>query len=63
MQKKTYRVKDLAVMLSMGESTIWKLTSDKSSNFPQPIKITPRLTLWMDEDITNWIESKKKEAA
>jgi hypothetical protein len=40
MQKKTYRVKDLAEMLSMGESTIWKLCSDKNSNFPQPIKIT-----------------------
>ena len=51
MQKKTYRVKDLAELLSMGESTIWKLCSDKDSNFPKPIKITSRLTLWKEEDI------------
>lgn len=58
MQKKTYRVKDLAEMLSMGESTIWKLCSDKDSNFPQPIKITSRLTLWKDEDIQAWLDTK-----
>ena len=58
MQKKTYRVKDLAEMLSMGESTIWKLASDENSDFPRPIKITPRLTVWKDEDIQSWLDSK-----
>ncbi|MCF8183022.1 MAG: AlpA family phage regulatory protein [Limnohabitans sp.] len=58
MQKKTYRVKDLAEMLSMGESTIWKLCSDKNNNFPQPIKITSRLTLWKEEDIQAWLDNQ-----
>lgn len=58
MQKKTYRVKDLAELLSMGESTIWKLCSDTNSSFPKPIKITSRLTLWKEEDIQAWLDTQ-----
>ena len=51
MHKKAHRAKDLAAMLDMGESTVWKLASDENSDFPRPIKITSRLTVWKDEDI------------
>lgn len=61
MQKKAHRVKDLAEMLDMGESTIWKLCSNEDSDFPRPIKITPRLTVWKDEDIQAWLDSKNAE--
>lgn len=58
MHKKAHRVKELAVILDMGESTIWKLASDENSDFPRPIKITPRLTVWKDEDIQAWLDTK-----
>ena len=61
MQKKAHRVKDLAEMLDMGESTIWKLCSNEDSDFPRPIKITSRLTIWKDEDIQAWLDSKNAE--
>ena len=44
-------------MLSIGESTIWKLVADESSGFPKPIKISPRLTVWMEQDILDWLSS------
>ena len=58
MNKKAHRVKDLAAILDMGESTIWKLASDEDNDFPRPIKITSRLTVWKDEDIQAWLDSK-----
>ena len=58
MNKKAHRVKDLAEMLDMGESTIWKLASDKNSDFPRPIKITSRLTVWKEEDIQAWLDTQ-----
>jgi prophage regulatory protein len=44
--------------LDMGESTIWKLASDKNSDFPRPIKITSRLTVWKEEDIQAWLDTQ-----
>jgi len=57
MLKKMYRIKELSKMLSIGESTIWKLVADESSGFPKPIKISPRLTVWMEQDILDWLSS------
>lgn len=56
MDKKLYRVKDLSQVLSMGESSIWKLAADPKSNFPKPIKISTRLTAWLAADIDQWIK-------
>jgi len=56
MDKKLYRVKDLSQVLSMGESSIWKLAADPNSNFPKPIKISTRLTAWLAIDIDRWLK-------
>jgi len=57
--KAWYRVKDLSEMLSMSDSTIWKMV--KKNSFPKPKHITPRMTVWLRDDILNYIEAKTKE--
>ena len=57
MDKKLYRVKDLSQVLSMGESSIWKLAADPNSNFPEPIKLSKGLTVWLAADIDQWIQN------
>ncbi|ENV80986.1 MULTISPECIES: helix-turn-helix transcriptional regulator [Acinetobacter] len=45
-------------LLPMGESTIWEKV--RSGEFPKPIRLSERVTVWRQEDIQNWIESKAK---
>lgn len=44
-------------ILPMGESTIWEKV--RRGEFPQPIKISPRITCWRKSDIIEWLESKQ----
>ena len=55
MNQDLYRIKDLTIKLGLSKSTIWKLTREKS--FPQPSKLTDRITVWKDRDIEEWIDS------
>ena len=57
--KEWLRVKDLSEILSMGESTIWKMV--RNNNFPKPQKITERLTVWTREQVLDWCDSKTKK--
>ena len=57
--KAWYRVKDLSGMLSMSDSTIWKMV--KKDTFPKPKHITPRMTVWLRQDVLDWVEAKTKE--
>ena len=58
--KEWFRVKDLSEILSMGESTIWKMV--RNNNFPKPQKITERLTVWTRKDILDWVRFKIKDS-
>ena len=61
--KEWLRVKDLSEILSMGQSTIWKMVRNKT--FPDPQQITPRLTVWTREQVLDWCAShtRKDETA
>ena len=55
MQQDLYRINDLTEKLGISKSTIWKLT--KEHRFPQPFKLTDRITVWKEEDISIWVNS------
>ena len=57
--KAWYRVKDLSEILSMSDSTIWKMVRNKT--FPEPKHITPKMTVWLRQDVLDWVEAKTKE--
>lgn len=42
--------------LPLGESTIWEKV--RRGEFPEPIRLSPRLTVWKISDITAWLDSK-----
>jgi len=53
------RLKQVAKLVPIGESTIWARVA--SGEFPQPIKLGPRTTVWYAEDIYAYIESFRKK--
>ena len=52
------RIKELAIMLSIGRSTIYKLMN--KNQFPKQIKISERTSVWRLSVINEWIEERKK---
>lgn len=48
--------KEVAAMLGLGVSTIWKKTNDPSSGFPKPFNITDRARRWRKSDILKWVK-------
>jgi len=55
--RKFIKVKELAELLSVSRSTIWRWTSAKI--LPQPIKITARTTVWDSDEILKFIAKKE----
>lgn len=56
MKPQTLRVKALSEHYGIPISTIWALV--RRGDFPQPIRPTPRLTLWRVVDVENWLEGQ-----
>ena len=44
--------------LPLGESTIWEKV--RKGEFPQPIRLSSRLTVWRIEEIEAWMNSKNE---
>ena len=52
------RIKELAPMLGIGQSTIYRLI--KINKFPKQIKLTERTSVWRLSVINEWIKEKEK---
>lgn len=52
------RIKELAAMLGIGKSTIYRLISE--NKFPKQIKLTERTSVWRMSTINEWVVSKEK---
>ncbi|MES2181540.1 MAG: AlpA family transcriptional regulator [Pseudomonadota bacterium] len=52
------RIKELAAMLGIGRSTIYRLISE--NKFPKQIKLTERTSVWRVSVINEWVESREK---
>ncbi|MEZ8285590.1 helix-turn-helix transcriptional regulator [Vibrio splendidus] len=55
------RQAELANLLGVSKTTLWRLRQDK--NFPAPVAIRSRLIGWRFSDIENWLEANKLDAA
>ncbi|MQW91943.1 AlpA family phage regulatory protein [Acinetobacter wanghuae] len=42
-------------LLPLGESTIWDKV--RQGSFPQPYRLSDRITAWKSEDIQNWLDA------
>ncbi|MFA6734790.1 MAG: AlpA family phage regulatory protein [Sphaerochaetaceae bacterium] len=50
------RVSDVADRCGMGISTVWSLV--KKGNFPQPVRLSPRMTRWSGTAVDEWIKDR-----
>lgn len=55
--------KEVAAMLGIGVSTVWKKTNIPDSGFPQPFYITERARRWRKSDILEWVKGLNHDKA
>ena len=60
MEDRYIRLRELAPMLGLGESTIYRLI--KVNKFPKQIKLTERTSVWRLSVINQWIAEKENES-
>ncbi|WP_047541372.1 helix-turn-helix transcriptional regulator [Methylotenera versatilis] len=53
------RIKELAIMLSIGKSTIYRLI--QQNKFPKQIKLSERTSVWRLSVINRWMEEKETQ--
>ena len=46
------RVAQVAKKIGIGKSTVWLWV--KEGKLPEPIKLSPRVTVWRESDIDEW---------
>jgi prophage regulatory protein len=42
--------------IGIARSTLWLWVNEKK--FPKPIKLSPRITVWEEDKIENWMKEK-----
>lgn len=52
------RVNDLTSSLGISRATLYRLI--KSKEFPKPVRIAPRTSVWLVEDIEKWLRQKNR---
>lgn len=57
MEDRYIRLRELAPMLSLAKSTIYRLI--KENKFPKQIKLTERTSVWRLSVINQWIADKE----
>lgn len=50
------RATQLLPFIGIGLSTLWKWT--KAGKFPQPIKLSPTVTVWKNKDVHEWLDQQ-----
>lgn len=48
------RINEVMKKTGLAKSTIWLWV--KENKFPKPIKLSPRITVWEEEKIENWMK-------
>jgi prophage regulatory protein len=51
------RVSALATRLGISKNTIWRLV--RKGEFPKPIKLSEKVTVWKAEDVLAWMKGKE----
>lgn len=54
--KKFMRIKEVVKVVSVSKSTIWLWVKEKK--FPEPIKLSPRCTVWRSEAVEAFMDSQ-----
>lgn len=52
---------EVAAMLGIGVSTVWKKAKNPEDGFPQPFAITDRAKRWRRSDVLKWVKSLERQ--
>lgn len=55
-----YRITKVVERIGVSKSTIWQWV--KEGKFPNPIKLSPKITVWKSSEIDIWIASQGGES-
>ena len=55
---KVLRLPDVLERVALSKSTLWRRIND--GEFPEPIKLGPRASGWLEEEVDAWIESRSR---
>lgn len=53
------RQQQVLMFIPISKSTLWRRVQARS--FPEPLKLSARVTVWRVEDIGNWIREQGRE--
>lgn len=53
------RITNVMKKTGIARSTIWLWV--KENKFPQPIRLSPRVTVWVEADIEEWQREQKNQ--
>lgn len=59
MENKFLRLPEIMEVTGLARSTVYLWIKD--GKFPQPIKLSPKLVVWKESDISDWIYKKSVE--
>lgn len=54
------RIQDVVNKVTIKKSEIWERV--KKGTFPNPISLSPRVTVWDNADVEDWMKSQKNES-
>jgi len=59
MDIQVYRIKDLIKLLGVSKETIYFWI--RKNQFPKPVKLGQRVSVWLKNDIEKWLNKRKKK--
>ncbi len=59
-EKRNLRVRQVADFLGIGVSSVWRLARIEPA-FPKPFSLSPRVTVWSAEELSDYVETKKSQ--
>jgi len=59
MQLEVYRMRELIKLLKVSKETIYSWV--RKNKFPKPMKLGPRTSAWLKQDVEKWLREKKEE--
>ena len=60
-ETKLVRVRDVLKLTGISRTSLWRLI--KSGDFPAPFKLGPRMNCWYDQEVRDWINSRRENQA
>jgi prophage regulatory protein len=56
MSKRALRIKQVTQKIGLSEATVWRLAA--TGEFPRPIKLSRGCTVWLEDEIDSFLESR-----